>query len=83
MEEMTARICEFVREEILLDDSQALDGDTPLLGGVMDSLGLLQLVAFLEEQYEVEIDDADMVAQHFRTPADISRFVQSKQTASV
>ena len=49
----------------------------------MDSLGLLQLVAFLEEQYEVEIDDADMVAEHFRTPADISRFVRSKQTTSV
>jgi acyl carrier protein len=83
VDEMTARICEFVREEILLDDSQTLDADTPLLGGVMDSLGLLQLVAFLEEQYEVEIDDADMVAEHFRTPAEIARFVQSKQTAAV
>jgi len=83
VDEMTARICEFVREEILLDDSQTLDADTPLLGGVMDSLGLLQLVAFLEEQYEVEIDDADMVAEHFRTPGEIARFVQSKQTAAV
>jgi acyl carrier protein len=83
VDDMTARICEFVREEILLDDSQTLDENTPLLGGVMDSLGLLQLVAFLEEQYEVEIDDADMVAEHFRTPAEISQFVQSKQTAAV
>jgi acyl carrier protein len=78
VEEMTARICEFIREEVLLDEHQVLDARTPLLGGILDSLGILNLVAFLEEEYSILLDEADLVAGHFRTPADIAEFMQSK-----
>ena len=44
----------------------------------MDSLGLMQLVAFLEEEFDVEIDDADITADHFRTVGDIETLVTQK-----
>jgi acyl carrier protein len=73
------RIKEFIKDEILFEDTNAsLNDDTPLLNGVMDSLGLMQLVAFLEEEFDVEIDDADMTADHFRTVADIEQLVNQK-----
>jgi acyl carrier protein len=77
--EAAEKIKDFIKQEILFEDtSQALNEDTPLLNGVMDSLGLMQLVAFIEEEYDVEIDDADMTAEHFRTVGDIEALVNQK-----
>jgi acyl carrier protein len=73
------KIRDFIRQEILFEDTTAeIADDTPLLNGVMDSLGLMQLVAFIEEEYDVEIDDADMTAEHFRTVSDIEQLVNQK-----
>jgi acyl carrier protein len=73
------RIKGFIKDEILFEDtSTTLTDQTPLLNGVIDSLGLMQLVAFLEEEFDVEIDDADMTADHFRTVADIQQLVTQK-----
>jgi acyl carrier protein len=77
--EAAGRIKDFIKEEILFEDTTAeLNDDTQLLNGVMDSLGLMQLVAFLEEEFDVEIDDADMTADHFRTVGDIEQLVNQK-----
>jgi len=77
--EAAEKIKSFIKQEILFEDpNQALNEDTPLLNGVMDSLGLMQLVAFIEEEYDVEIDDADMTAEHFRTVGDIETLVNQK-----
>lgn len=73
------RIKGFIKDEILFEDTSAtLTDETPLLNGVIDSLGLMQLVAFLEEEFDVEIDDTDMTADHFRTVADIQQLVTQK-----
>jgi len=77
--DVASRIRDFISEEILFEDnSTGLTDETPLLNGVMDSLGLMQLVAFLEEEFDVEIDDADMTADHFRTVNDIEHLVSEK-----
>ena len=65
----------------MFEDATELYDDTPLLSGIMDSLALMQLVAFLEEEFDVEIDDADMTADHFRTIADIEALVQGPRPA--
>ena len=73
------RIREFIKQEILFEDRDAVvDDDTPLLSGIIDSLGLTQMVAFIEDEYDVEIDDADISAPNFRTIADINRLIQQK-----
>jgi acyl carrier protein len=77
--DVAGRVMDFVKEDLLLDGSTTtLAVDTPLLDGVMDSLGLMQLVAFLEEEFAIQIDDVDVTVAHFRTVADIDRFVNEK-----
>jgi acyl carrier protein len=77
--DVAGRIKEFIKEEILFEDANAtLADDTQLLSGVMDSLSLMQLVAFLEDEFDVEIDDSDMTADHFRTVSDIEQLVNQK-----
>jgi acyl carrier protein len=73
------RIRGFIQTEILFDDDSVnLTNDTPLLDGVLDSLGLMQLVAFLEEEFDIEVQDEEVTVEHFRTIADIEDLVNSR-----
>jgi acyl carrier protein len=73
------RIKEFVTSELLFEDTSAsLSNETPLLAGVIDSLGLMQLISYIEEEFDVAIDDAEVTATNFRTVADIERLIQQK-----
>lgn len=73
------RILEFIQSEIVLvGGAEALTIDSELLNGIVDSLGLMQLVAFLEEEFEIEVDDSDISKEHFSTVGDIGRLVGTK-----
>ena len=74
------RIRGFIKEEVVLDADASLADDAPLLEGILDSLALMQLVAFLEEEFDTEIDDTDVTAENFRTIADIERLVGARLT---
>jgi acyl carrier protein len=41
-------------------------------------LGLMQMISFIEEEFDVAIDDAEVTASNFRTVADIERLVEQK-----
>ena len=77
--DVASRVMEFVKEDLLIEgNTESLTVDTPLLDGAVDSLGLMQLVAYLEEEFGVDIDDLDITVANFRTVADIDRFVNEK-----
>jgi acyl carrier protein len=76
--DISDRIRRFIREEVLLDEHARLDGETPLLDGVLDSLALMQLVAFLEEEFDTEIEDTEVTAENFRTIGDIERLMSGR-----
>ena len=57
-----------------------IDEDYPLLEKqVIDSLGMVTLVSLLEDEFDVEIDDGDVVPSNFRTIKDIAGLVESKR----
>jgi len=77
--DVKTKVREFIASEIMYDESPAsLTDDTKLLGGIMDSLGLMQLVSYIEEQFEVQIDDSEVTVDNFQTINDIDRLVSSK-----
>ncbi len=55
-------------EELALIDEQ-----------VVDSLGILNLVRFLETEYGIEVADTEITPTHLGTLAGIERFVSSKR----
>jgi acyl carrier protein len=75
---VSERIRRFIREEVMLDADAPLDDDSPLLDGILDSLALMQLVGFLEEEFDTEIDDTEVTAENFKTIADIERLVSGR-----
>jgi acyl carrier protein len=56
-----------------------VDDDESLIeNGVVDSLGVFKLVAFLEESFSVQIPDGEIVYENFATIDQIERFVSDK-----
>lgn len=71
----------FIVEE-LNGPPEGLTNDFPLIErSVLDSLGLFQLVTFLESEYGIQIDDEELVPEHFGTLGDIARLVASKRAS--
>lgn len=62
----------------LLEGKGQLDENTGLLGkGIgLDSIEIIQLVAALEEEFELTIDDNDLLPDHFQTLGDLINFLQ-------
>ena len=64
------------------EDPSALTESTPLMtSGILDSLATIDLVAFLEEQYGIELEAKDVDASRLGTLAEISKLVSTKLAA--
>lgn len=51
------------------------DTDSLLAGGIVDSLGVLEVVQFIEETFGITLSDDDMLSENFETIAGIADFV--------
>ncbi len=62
-------------------DVDSLTDDYDLLAGeVIDSLGIAELITFLEKEYAIQVDDGDLDPENFRTVGKIVAFVESKRS---
>jgi acyl carrier protein len=57
-----------------------LRAETPLLsGGAIDSLGILELMTFLGERFDIEIEDGDFDGENVASLASLVRFVVERK----
>lgn len=70
----------YIATEIMYADDDALSEDEPLLGsGIIDSLGIMRLVSYIEEEFGVEVPEDQLVPEHFRTVTALAQFVDRLQ----
>ena len=55
------------------------DEDSLLAKGIIDSTGVLELVAFLDETYGIQVADEELVAQNFDSIKQLAAFVGRKR----
>jgi acyl carrier protein len=74
------QIVEFITTNFLFDESSNVLGeaDSLLETGVIDSTGVLELVAFIEETYGIKIDDEEIVPENLDSIENITLFVTQK-----
>lgn len=53
--------------------------DSLLQSGVLDSLAIVKLLSFIEEEFDVEIDDADFDPENFENLRTIARLITGEQ----
>ena len=66
----------FVTEELLNNDMDIDDDDNLLADELVDSIGLIRIVAFIEETYGMEIPPEDVVIENFRTISLIADYLE-------
>lgn len=81
---LAERIKELMVENLTYSGSWSdVDEEYPLLAKhVIDSLGMLKLVSLIEEEFDVEIDDDDVVPSNWKTIRDIAALVASKRSSA-
>jgi len=63
---------------------KSIDPDEDLLArGTLDSLTLMEMVAFIERQYGIEVSDEELVSDNFRSLGRIREFVEVKRRAPI
>ncbi len=79
------RISQYIAKEFLQDEGSVseIPEDLNLLdAGIVDSLGLLRIVAFLEEEMQVVIEPEDMIPENLKSIHAITHLI-SPQSAEV
>jgi acyl carrier protein len=73
-------IREFLAQNFpLADEGDGLGGDDSLIeAGVIDSTGVLELIEYLESNYDIQIADEEVLPDNLDSISRIGRFVSSK-----
>jgi len=70
----------FIKQRFPLASSKELTQELSLLdSGIVDSLGVLDLVGFIEEQFGIEAGDEDLVPENFDSIEALTRFVKERR----
>jgi acyl carrier protein len=78
------RIQEFVLKQFPLARKNGVRAEEKWLeNGMLDSLGILDLVHFLEGEFSICISDEDLLPENFQSLKAVVVFVQSKPQAHV
>ncbi len=80
MQNIEQELRHFVIENFLFGQANThlSNDDSFLEEGIIDSTGVLELVAFLQEKYRVEIQDQDLVQDNLDSVNKLVRFLERK-----
>jgi len=75
-----AKIREFILENYMIGESEdALDNDDSFLDkGIVDSTGILEMVMFVEETYDMEVEDDEVIPDNFDSINKLCAYISKK-----
>lgn len=79
---MKEKIRNFIVENFLFGERELKDDESLFESGVIDSLGLIKLLAFIDEKFKVSIDMGEIMIENFNTLNDIMETLKDKGGAS-
>jgi len=63
------------------DDGQLSPDDSLIEKGLIDSTGILELIAFLEGTYGISVDDSELLPENLDSITALTRFIERKTKA--
>lgn len=83
MNTTTKELRKFIKETFLFGQEDTFsDDDSFLEMGIIDSTGVLELVAFIETRFGINIADEELVPENLDSINNLLRFVTSKTAVS-
>jgi acyl carrier protein len=70
----------FIEKNILFSsDGFPFSDDTSFVeNGIIDSASLVALIAFVEEQFHISVEDSEVVPENFDSITNLSKYIQCK-----
>jgi acyl carrier protein len=69
----------FIAKQFPLARKRNVGVDDRLLGeGIIDSLGVLDIVGYLESEFQIAVVDDDLIPENFETIGRLAAFVERK-----
>lgn len=78
-EQLRTEVRQFIESNFIFNKKKTLGDDESLIdSGVIDSTGVLELIAFLEQKFQVKFEDSELVAENFDSVNKIIKFIAKK-----
>ena len=75
-------IRKFLTEEFLSGNGEILNEDVPLLGNVIDSQGVLELVGFIQQRFNIQVEDDDVSTENLASIKSVVDLIEKKLRAN-
>jgi acyl carrier protein len=62
-----------IKSDLALDETESL-----IEGGIIDSLGLVEIIGYIENTYDIVVGEDDLVPENFDTLAAIQSFISDR-----
>jgi acyl carrier protein len=79
---MKEKIRNFIVENFLFGERELKDDESLFESGIIDSLGLIKLLAFIDEKFNVSIDMSEIMIENFNTLNGIMETLKSRGSSS-
>ena len=81
--ELATTVRQFIIENFLFEEDESLKEDTSFLeSGIIDSTGILELVNFIEETFEIAVEDEELVPENLDSIANVVQYLRKKNGGS-
>ena len=80
MLDIVKKIRNYISDNFMMggDDSLISDNDSFLDAGILDSTGVIELVTFIEEEFEIEMTDEEIIPDNLDNIKSIESYVLLK-----
>ncbi len=73
------KIVEFINEYFIKDSGVIIKDDTSFLDeGILDSTGVMELVAFIETDFKIRVEDEEIIPDNFDSIDKLVAFIDMK-----
>jgi acyl carrier protein len=66
----------FIVDELLSGETAIAPDDSILADGILDSMGVMRLVAFIDEQFGYQVPAQHLTIEHFRTTQSLAAYLE-------
>ncbi len=79
---MNEILIKYIQEHLLSSSDIELTSEDDLLGsGLVDSMGMVKLIAFIEQEFNLTVPPQDMVIENFMTISYIENYLEQRKQA--
>ena len=80
MADTKKQLRDYIVENFLFGDTETefTDNDSFMEKGIIDSTGILEVITYIEENYEIKIEDDELIPENLDSISNIVNFIDRK-----